>query len=559
MSASPDDVPARRSTGLVHASLINASFTLISRFAGFARDLVLAAYLGASSNIMADAYNTAQAFPNLFRRIFAEGAFSAAFVPSYSAALERDGREAADKMAHDAMATLTFITVIFTIVCELTMPWLMYLIKPGFAADPEKLKWAVIFTQITMPYLPCMAIVAHLSGVLNARGRFIVSAAVPILLNAVTLACVIPTHSPLQSAQWGSIGTIIAGASQAGLLLWGARRSGAHVSLSIIPVFTKDINKLLLLAVPGALAAAATQINVFISQNFSSTIAGATSWLAVADRFYQLPLGMVGVAIGTALLPALSRAVHAEDHEQAQKTMDQAVVFAIAFALPAAMVLLAMPYFLVNGIYTRGQFNHTDAVQTARCLFEYGWGVPAFVLTRILNPAFFARKDTFGPMKFAMVSVVVNLSIGLSLFNGIVWHDVTVVPRLGAAGLAVGTSAAAWVNVLLMVMTLARRKVWIIDGREGGKLVLLLVCGAGMAALCGGCAWNREAVEAAAGAWLPVHDGVHALSIFGHKALGGKEIAAVGVCFAGLFVYIALLFGTGAVKPAELKAALRRR
>ncbi len=504
--------------------------------------------MGASGNIMADAYATAQAFPNLFRRIFAEGAFSAAFVPSYSAALERDGKEAADKMAHDAMATLVFLTVAFTLVCEFTLPWLMYIIKPGFAVDPEKMKWAVIFTQITMPYLPCMAIVAHLAGVLNARGRFVLSAGVPILLNAVTLICVVPTHTPFMSALWGSIGTIIAGVLQASLLLWGARKTGAHVSLAIVPVFSKDINKLLLLAVPGALAAAATQVNVFISQNFSSTVNGATMWLAIADRFYQLPLGMVGVAIGTALLPALSRAIHANDHEHAQKTMDQAVLFALVFALPAAVVLLAMPLFLVDGVYTRGSFHLADSEWTARCLFHYGWGVPAFVLTRILNPAFFARKDTFGPMKFAMVSVVVNLSVGLTMF-----HFISV------PGLAIGTSAAAWVNVLLMVFTLARRKAWTIGSVALRKTILACVAGVGMGAFCWWCAQERSVIEGWVGMILPLHNGIHALSILGHKAIGTKEIAVVGVCFAGLFVYIALLFGTGAVKPSEFKAALRRK
>ncbi len=540
--------PPRKSSGLIRNSLINSGFTLISRFAGFARDLVIAGYMGASGNIMADAYATAQQFPNLFRRIFAEGAFSTAFVPSYSAALERDGKEAADKMAHDAMATLVFITVVFTLLCELTMPWVIAIFKPGFTADPEKLKWTIIFTQITMPYLPCMAIVAHLAGVLNARGRFVLSAGVPILLNAVTLICVVPQHTPFDAALWGTIGTIIAGVLQAGLLLWGANKTGAHVSLSIIPVFSKDINKLLMLAVPGALAAAATQLNVFVSQNFSSTVNGATMWLTIADRFYQLPLGLVGVAIGTALLPALSRAVHANDHQHAQQTMDQAVVFALAFSLPAAVALCAMPFFLVDGIYTRGSFHLTDSIWTARCLLHYGWGVPAFVLTRILNPAFFARKDTFGPMKFAIVSVIVNIAAGLTMFHFI-----------GVPGLAVGTSAAAWVNVVLMVVTLARRKTWIIGGKAFRQVLLLLVAAGGMAAFCAYSSYMRPAIEGVLNGILPAVQGGHALSILGHKAIGAKEIAVVGVSLTGAVLYIGLLFGTGALRPSELKAALRRK
>ncbi|MGA9657678.1 MAG: murein biosynthesis integral membrane protein MurJ [Asticcacaulis sp.] len=537
--------PSAQSGGIMRNSLINSSFTLLSRLAGFARDLVLAAYIGASGNIMADAYYTAQAFPNLFRRIFAEGAFSAAFVPAYSAALERDGKAAADKMAHDAMATLTFVTVAFCLLCQFSMPWLMYLIKPGFADDPAKFKLAVLFTQITMPYLPCMAIVAHLSGVLNARGRFLMSAGVPILLNVVTLAAILPQHTYFGSALWGSIGTAIAGVLQAGMLLWGAKKTGAHVNLSIIPVFSRDVNKLLLLAVPGALAAAATQVNIFISGIFSSSIHGATAWLSMADRFYQLPIGMVGVAIGTALLPALSRAVHSGDHAAAQKQMDQAIVFSMAFALPAAAALMAMPFFLMDGLYTRDGFYVSDSQQVARCLFHYGWGVPAFVLTRILNPAFFARKDTFGPMKFAMVSVVVNLAVGLSMFK-----------LIGTAGLAIGTSTAAWVNVVLMVVTLARRKTWIIHTPALIKLGLLLICGAGMAAFCAFATHERPLIEAAIGSVVPWVEGLPLLPvIFAHT----KEIAVLGVCFAGLFLYIGLLFVTRAIRWHELKAILKRR
>ncbi len=539
--------PAQKS-GLLRNSLINAAFTLISRFAGFARDLVLAAYLGASSNIMADAYATAQQFPNLFRRIFAEGAFSSAFVPAYSAALERDGKEKADKMAHDAMATLVFLTVCLTLLCELTMPWLMFVFKHGFVSDPEKFKWTVIFTQITMPYLPCMAIVAHLAGVLNARGKFVISAGVPILLNAVTLIMVLPQHNVFDSALWASIGTIIAGILQASLLMWGARKTGAHVSLSLIPVFSKDINALLLLAVPGALAAAATQINVWVSQAFSSNVPGATAWMTIADRFYQLPLGLVGVAIGTALLPALSRAVHAEDHEKAQSTMDTAFVFALIFALPAAMALCAMPFFLVDGVYTRGEFHTGDAIQTGQLLLHYGWGVPAFVLTRILNPAFFARKDTFGPMKFAIVSVIVNVVVGVGMFQ-----------IIGVPGLAIGTSTAAWVNAILMMITLAKRKTWIIGPQAFRRLLLVLVAGAAMAAFCAFASHERAAIQGAIDSILPLHNGEHALSIMGHKAIGAKEIAVVTVSLSGLFLYIALLFVTGAFRPSELKAVMRRK
>src|SRR5262249_22076216 len=204
--------------GLIRSSMIYSGLTLISRFMGLARDLVITARFGASATIEADAYNTAFAFPNLFRRIFAEGAFASAFVPAYSKSLERDGEEVADVLAADAMATLAAATIVITLVAQLTMPWLMYVINPGYASNPETFKLAIILTQISMPCLPCMAIAAHLAGVLNARGRFIVSGLHPTLLNAVMLIAVIPTVTPHDAAIHATWAILVAGVCQAGLL-----------------------------------------------------------------------------------------------------------------------------------------------------------------------------------------------------------------------------------------------------------------------------------------------------------------------------------------------------
>ena len=196
--------PKPRATGLIRSSMVNSGLTLVSRFMGFLRDLVISYRMGASATPAADAFYTALAFPNLFRRIFGEGAFAAAFQPAYVRALEKDGKEVADKLAEEAMAGLAAATIAITIVAQLTMPWLMYLINPGYAHDPAKFKLAVLLTQMTMPYLPCMAIYAHLSGVLNSHGRFIVSAAAPALLNLVMLIFVLPQKDAIAAAQWAS-------------------------------------------------------------------------------------------------------------------------------------------------------------------------------------------------------------------------------------------------------------------------------------------------------------------------------------------------------------------
>jgi putative peptidoglycan lipid II flippase len=520
--------------GIIRSSLVNSSLTLVSRIMGFARDLVISYRMGASSTAAADAFNTALAFPNLFRRIFAEGAFAAAFVPAYSKTLEAKGEAEADRIASDAMATLAASTIALTVVAQLTMPWLMYVINPGYADDPEKFRLAILLTQIAMPYLPCMAIYAHLSGVLNARGRFILSAGAPTLLNLVMLLTVWPQTNAIDAAKAASWGVIIAGVAQAGLLLWGVRRTGATVHF-VLPRLTPEIRHLIGLAVPGAIAASATQINIFISGILASHQNGARSWLAAADRLYQLPLGLVGVAIGTALLPSLSRAVQSENRADAQATMDQAIVFALALTLPAAAALSAMPFFLIDALFTRGEFTTYDARQTAAALFHYGWGVPAFVLARVLSPAFFARGDTKSPMRFALISVAVNIAAGVALFR-----------LVGFQGIAAATSIAGWVNVGLMVSTLARRGVYRPGVAAGGRLVRIAMAGATFALLLGTASHYRERIEG----WLA------SLPV---PVVGSKEVALLTVVAVAGLIYPALLFALRAITPAELKSVMRRR
>ena len=525
--------PARK-PGILRSSLIFAGLTLISRILGLARDLVITARLGASLTPAADAYNTMLAFPNLFRRIFAEGAFAAAFVPAYSRTLKAEGKEAADRLASDAMATLAAMTIALTVVCQLAMPWLMLVINPGFADDPVKFNLAVTLTQISMPYLPCMAIGALLAGVLNARGRFIVSGAFPIVLNIVMLAAVWPQKDPIQGAYAASWAVLVSGVLQAGLLYWGARRTGARIG-AVKPSLSPQIKALIMLAIPGTIAASATQINIFISSMLASFVDGARSWLAVADRLYQLPLGLIGVAIGVALLPRLSSAVQEGDQDDASVATDQAVVFAMALTLPAAAALMAMPFYLIDGMFTRGQFTVDDARFTAQALFHYGWGVPAFVLVRVLSPAFFARQDTRTPMKYALASVVVNIVAGVALFQVV-----------GFQGIAAATSIAAWLNVVLMVATLARREHYAISKKAWGRLLRVLGASAALGVLLYMADQQRAWIEAP----------LQGVSLAG---LGPKEIAIVGLsAIGGGLVYPFLAIAFGGITLREIKAALRR-
>jgi putative peptidoglycan lipid II flippase len=531
--APPAKAPAKGS-GLLRSSMIYSGLTLVSRFMGLARDLVITARLGASQTIAADAYYTALTFPNLFRRIFAEGAFAAAFVPDYSKKLASEGQEAADRFAADALATVAVATVALTLVCQLAMPWLMMAYSYGYVADPAKFKLAVVLTQITMPYLPCMAIAALFAGVLTARGRFIIYGFYPTVLNVVMLAIVLPQKDPTRAAYAASVGVVIAGVAQAALCGWGARKSGARIHPRHLRL-TPEVKVLVRRAVPGAIASSATQINLFISAVLASKVAGMRVWLNVAERFYQLPLSLVGVAIGVALLPRLATALQKREHAEARGSLDQAIVFGLALSLPAAAALMAMPGYLVEGLFARGNFTAADAANSAKLLFHYGWGVPAFVLIKILQPAFFARGDTRTPMRFSLISVAVNVVLGVALFY-----------TIGFQGIALSTTIASWITVAQMLVRLNRDDIYRPSAKAWGKIVRVFAACLGMGALLALASYNRPALEG-------LLAGSHLLK------LGAKEITVLASCLVGAGLYVALLFAFGGVTPAEVKVAMRRR
>jgi putative peptidoglycan lipid II flippase len=338
---------------------------------------------------------------------------------------------------------------------------------------------------------------------------------------------VLPQHDAISAAVAATWGVLAAGFSQAALCWWAARKAGADIILTR-PRLSPEIKALIALAIPGAVAASATQVNIFVSGILVSYVDGARTWLAVADRLNQLPLGLVGVAIGVALLPRLSTAVQRNDRADAQLAMDEAIVFSMALTLPAAAALLAMPFFLIDALFTRGQFLHKDAIATAQALFHYGWGTPAFVLTRILTPAFFARSDTKGPMRFALASVAVNIVMGLLLFR-----------LVGFQGIAAATAIAAWLNVGLMFTALHKRGIYRISVRAMTRLTKVLLAAFGMGLLL-----------AAASAGRPFYEPM---------LFGSKEIALGLVCALGGMAYAAGLIGFKAVTPAEVRRALRRR
>lgn len=522
---------------LARNTLVQTSFTLLSRVLGYARDRAISNIIGA--NPIGDAFATAQMFPNLFRRIFAEGAFSQAFVPVFARTQKEQGEDVAAGVASQSLSVLLLATVILTIAAQIAMPWLMLLIHGGYANQPRYFSYAVLLTQITMPYLVGMSAAALFSGVLNTAGRFALSAAAPVFLNLCILAAVIPAPDPETAALWGAIAIAVAGVVQAVLLFWGCRRLGVRIAFRA-PRLTPDVKKIVVLMGPAVFAGSATQINVFVSQALASFEVGAKSWLYAADRLYQLPLGLIGVAIGVALLPRLSRAVASGDSDDEGKALNEAVALSMAFTLPAAAAFLVAPYVLMHGFWTGGQFTDADARATAAALFHYGWGVPAFVLTRILAPPFFARQDTRRPMMFAMASVFANIALGVAFFFGL-----RAAGAPGYVGLAIGTSAAAWVNVILLAGALLREKTWRPDAAMISRMTRIGVATGIMAAVV----W----------ATIPFYPAINAefgrLPVVG---VAGKELATLIISLAGFMVFVLAAFALRAVTLGEIRSALRR-
>ena len=407
---------------LIKSTAIISSLTMVSRVLGLVRDILIANFLGAS--VINDALITATKLPNLFRRMFAEGAFNAAFIPLYARRLEEDGNEAANKFAGEALSALFFIVALIVIGFQLTMPWTLNIIGGGLekiAEDGGRSVYdlAVLYARITMPYLLMMSLVALLSGVLNTRNFFVVAAFVPVLLNLVWIGILFYAAGQEMSlerlALWLSAGMTISGLLQLGMLVWGVRRAGIKIPF-YRPRLTPGVKRLIVLGVPGMISAGITHINIMVSHFISTFQEGAPSWLYYSDRLYQLPLGIIGIAMGIALLPALSRRLRAGDDAGAMMSMNRAIEIAAYLTLPATFALAVMPEFLIQGLFERGRFLPGDTVQTAKALQMFAFGLPAFVLLKVLTPAFFARENTRTPMIFAAMSAVINLALGATLF-----------------------------------------------------------------------------------------------------------------------------------------------
>ncbi len=517
---------------------------MISRVLGLVRDMLLAARLGAGP--VTDAFFQAFQFPNLFRRIFAEGAFNAAFIPLYAGKLESKRESEAAAFAREVLGILTTAVLAIVVIAQLAMPWLMYLLGPGFVSDPDLFSYAVLLTQITMPYLLCMSIAAMLSGTLNSHEKFAAAAAAPILLNLVLISLL----------AWGpgSVGTLAwllcIGISASGLLqviwLWvAARRAGIRLGIAP-PRLTPAVKRLLILGIPGAAAAGVTHINQLVASSISTLQEGARSWIYFADRLYQLPLGVIGIAMGVALLPALTKRLRAGAEDEANAGMNRAIEISLALTLPAAAALLVIPDLIVSGLLERGQFNASDRANTAIAVMIYAAGLPAFVMIKVFSPGFFAREDTVTPMKFAAISVVLNLAVGIGLFfSPDLITSLAGLDGYRFAGLALATTLAGWLNALLLMGTLMQRGQYALDPRLAQRLPRI----AGAVAIMAACIWLLDTyLKAPAEPLL-------AMLLPDLLVTPAFMVVVVG---AGVAMYGLSAIVLGALRPSELAASMRR-
>ena len=439
---------------LVKSFATVGGLTMVSRVLGFARDILIASVLG--TGIVAEAFFAAFRLPNLFRRLFGEGAFNSAFVPLFSKKLTREGPGGARRFAEEALSVLLIALLVLTALAELAMPLFIYAITPGFADTPDKFNLAVLLTRITFPYLLCMSLVALLSGLLNSLGRFVMAAAAPIVLNVVLI--IVMTASILgglgNSREAGIIlawGVAIAGGLQLMMLAWSARSHGMGLGLRR-PRLTPDVRRLITLGIPGVIAGGITQVNIVIGTMIASLQEGAIAYLYYADRIYQLPLGVVGIAIGVVLLPDIARQLGAGDRAAVSASQNRSLEFSLLLTLPAAVALFVVPEPIIRVLFERGAFNAFDTEAVAFALAAFAVGLPAFVLIKVFSPAYFAREDTRTPMRYAGVNMVLNVVGSLALFY--LFMKMGYYPHVG---IAVATSIAGWVNAALLWITLRRR------------------------------------------------------------------------------------------------------
>ena len=511
---------------LVRATATIGSLTLLSRIGGFVRDVLQATLMGAG--LAADAFLIAQRLPNLFRALFAEGAFASAFVPMFNRQVGAAGGriDGAQRFAEDVLAVLLPVLLAFTALMVVSAAPVVWALTGGFPdSSPQKFALTVDLTRLTFPYLMLISLTSLLGGLLNSVGRFAVNAAAPILLNIVLIAGLLWSggDDDVASARVQALCVTLGGIAQLLWLMWSCGKAGISLKLRM-PRLTPQVQAMLKLILPAALGAGAVQVNLLISTALAARFLGegAVSWLYYADRLNQLPLGIIGIGVGTALLPAMSRLIGADDVPGAIAQQNRAMELVLILTLPAAAGLAIAAQPIIALLFQHGQFTAADTAATAAALSGFALGLPAYVLIKVLTPGFHVRSDTSTPVRVALAAMLVNLVANLVL----VWP-------LGHVGIALGTAISAWVNAGALWWLLVRRGQFALDARARRLLPRLGVATASMAA-----------VLLAAQPLVAAHtqSGLAARAVAASLLIGGAGLAYLAAArLLGLFTFAGLV------------------
>jgi putative peptidoglycan lipid II flippase len=531
----PDRHLARHGMGLLRAAATIGSYTLLSRVLGFVRDQLIAAALGTGP--VSDAFFVALRLPSMFRTLFAEGAFSTAFVPVFARRVAAIGPVGARLYAEEALSLLLAALLATLVLAELAMPWLVPAIAPGFSRDEGQFTLAVALTRITFPYLVFIALASLQGGILNALDRFAAAAVTPALLNLFQIGAVVwswrfgPGGGGAERWAAAALSWCVTagGAAQFIWLMVACARAGMALRLRW-PRLDAEMRRLGGLMLWGVFGAGATQINLLVSTNIASMLpTGSISYLQYGDRVNQLPLAVIGIAVGTAILPSLSRRLQDGDEAGAIAIQNRGLELALLLTLPAAAALtvIARPIFAV--LFQHGEFDAGSTAGAAGALAAYAWGLPAFVLVKVLVPGFFARQDMRTPVRIGAVAVAVNIVLTVVL-SGPFLH----------IGNAVATSLAGWVNALALGWLLVRKGQFALDPRTRRRVPRIAAAALAMALVL---ELATRLVQ------TPLHDG----------SLGLRAAVLAGLIATGLAFYAGFALGFGAARLDEFGAMIRRQ
>jgi putative peptidoglycan lipid II flippase len=511
---------------LLKATGTIGGLTLVSRVLGFARDMIGSRVLGASN--ANDAFNLAFLLPNIFRRLFAEGAFSSGFVPLFSHRLASGGHEDAEAFSNEILAVFMPALLVVTVLFEIFMPGVLAVVAAGYEKVPGKMDLAIELTRWTFPYLLFISLVALLSGVLNSLTRFAIAAFAPALLNiALIIALLVAPPNDIDTVRYMAIAVLIGGIAQFALCWVAVRKAGVRLHFGR-PRMTPAVRELVILILPATAAAGVYQISQLFYGYFSTLLGeGALTMLSYADRLNQLPLSIIGTALGVAILPAISRAIAANDQAEAADVQARAFDLSMLLTLPATLALAVGAVPIIGALFQGGEYTVEAARTTGNILAILVTGLPAYVLVKVLTPAFYARKDVKTPVVIAMT--VLGLSVPANFL---------LIPQLGIFSLAVVTSTGAWVNFLSLFVILYARGHFRMPGWLVGRVVRQILAALVMA---GALFAIRESLEG----WF--------FGSFLERAMALMVLVGVG----GL-VYFGIAFLIGAV-DREAIAALRRR